>query len=83
VVNKKFVPHAIVNGTTCSHLAIQVHTQVLWIVGSITFGLTILSAIAAFTAKETYMIHLNDCGEEWAKPVSEEEYTKARLAAVA
>ena len=29
------------------------------------------------------MIHLKDCGEEWAKPVSEEEYTKARLAAVA
>jgi len=48
-----------------------------------TFGLAILSAIAAFTAKETFMIHLNDCGEEWAQPVSGEEYAKARLAAVA
>ena len=28
------------------------------------------------------MIHLKECGEEWAKPVSQEEYTKARLAAV-
>ena len=48
-----------------------------------TFGLAILSAIAAFTVKETFMIHLNDCGEEWAQPVSVEEYAKARLAAVA
>ena len=55
----------------------------LWVVGSITFGLAIVSAIAAFTAKETFMIHLNDCGEEWAQPVSAEEYAKARLASVA
>ena len=55
----------------------------LWVVGNITFGLAILSAIAAFTAKETFMIHLNDCGEEWAQPVCREEYVKARLAAVA
>lgn len=60
-----------------------VHTHVLWVVGSITLGLAILSAIAAFTAKETYMIHLNDCGEGWAQPVSAEEYAKARLASVA
>jgi MFS family permease len=83
VANKKFLPNAIVNGTTCSHLAMEVHTHVLWVVGSITFGLAILSAIAAFTAKETFMIRLNDCGEEWAQPVSQEEYVKARLAAVA
>jgi hypothetical protein len=28
------------------------------------------------------MIRLNDCGEEWAQPVSQEEYAKDRLAAV-
>jgi MFS family permease len=83
VANKKFLPAAIVNGSTCRQLALAVHTHVLWVVGSITFGLAILSAIAAFTAKETFMIHLNDCGEEWAQPVSAEEYAKARLAAVA
>ena len=29
------------------------------------------------------MIHLNDCGEEWAQPVSQEEYDQARLVPVA
>src|ERR1700744_1337554 len=80
VANKKFLPNAIVNGTTCSHLAAGVHTHVLWVVGSITFGLAILSAIAAFTAKETFMVHLNDCGEEWAQPVSQEESDEGRPA---
>ena len=47
----------------------------------ITFGITILAAIAAFSARETFKIHLNDCGEKWAEPVSDEEYAKARLEA--
>ena len=28
------------------------------------------------------MIHLNDCGEKWAKPVSKEEYANARVDAL-
>jgi hypothetical protein len=34
-------------------------------------------------AVETFMVHLNDCGEEWAQPVSAAEYAQARLASVA
>jgi len=76
VVDKKFTPTA-----ECVAAADSVHTTVLWTVGSITFGITIIAAIAAFSAKETFKIHLNDCGETWAKPVSDEEYAKARLEA--
>ncbi len=36
----------------------------IWVVGSITFGLAIIAAIAAFTARETFRIHLNDLGNE-------------------
>jgi hypothetical protein len=65
------------------HQATGVHAHVLWVVGSITLGLAILSAIAAFTARETFMIHLIDCGEVWAQPVSAAEYARARLSSVA
>jgi MFS family permease len=82
VVNKKFDGTIEVGGVSCTQLAADVHTHVIWTVGSITFGITILAALAAFSARETFMIHLNDCGETWAKPVSDEEYAKARLDAV-
>jgi MFS family permease len=81
VVKKKFVPGKLVDGKTCSQLASDVHTHVLWTVGSITFGLAIVAAIAAFLARETFMIHLNDCGEKYATPVSQKEYDQARLVA--
>jgi len=48
------------------------------IVGSFTFGCAIIAAIAAYTARETYRIHLNDLGEKDAVPVSAEEYQRIR-----
>jgi hypothetical protein len=54
--------------------------DVVWTVGSITFGLAIIASIAAFTARETYRIHLNDLGDKNAQPVPKEEYDQIRRA---
>ena len=48
------------------------------IVGSFTFGCAIIAAIAAFSARETYRIHLNDLGTKDATPVPAEEYERMR-----
>jgi MFS family permease len=52
-------------------------------VGAITFGLTIVAAIAAWSAKETYRIHLNDLGRPDAVPVPKEEYDRMREQSIA
>jgi len=65
----------------CLEQAQSVHTDVIWTVGGIAFGLTIIAAISAWSARETFRIHLNDCGETWAEPVSTKEYEEARVAA--
>jgi MFS family permease len=51
------------------------------IVGSITFGIGIIAAIAAWSARETYRIHLDDLGDKDAPEVSREEYERIRIAA--
>ena len=48
------------------------------IVGSITFGITVIAAISAFSARETHRIHLNDLGQRNAVPVPREEYERMR-----
>jgi MFS family permease len=48
------------------------------IVGSITFVIGIIAAIAAFTARETYRVHLNDLGRDDAPEVPREEYERIR-----
>jgi len=48
------------------------------IVGSFTFGCAIIAAIAAFSARETYRIHLNDLGVKDATPVPQQEYDRIR-----
>ena len=40
-------------------------------IGALTFGICVIAAIAAFTARETYRIHLNDLGDRNAVPVTE------------
>jgi hypothetical protein len=82
VVDDSFRPNVTVNGQTCAALAESVQSDVIWTVGGITFGLTVLAAIAAWSTRETYRIHLNDCGEPWAEPVSDEAYAQARRQAV-
>jgi MFS family permease len=47
-------------------------------IGAITFGVTIISAIAAYSVRETYRIHLNDLGQRSAEPVDKEDYRRMR-----
>jgi MFS family permease len=50
------------------------------IVGTFTLGCSIIAAVAAFTARETYRIHLNDLGQKDATPVPVQEYERMRAA---
>jgi MFS family permease len=52
-------------------------------VGAIAFGITVIAAIAAFSARETYRLHLNDLGHRDAVPVPKAEYDRLRESAVA
>jgi MFS family permease len=47
-------------------------------IGSLAFGITVISAIAAWSARETYRIHLNDLGDPNAVPVAKPEYDRLR-----
>jgi MFS family permease len=51
------------------------------IVGSITFGIGIIAALAAFSARETYRVHLDDLGNKNAPVVPREEYDRLRAEA--
>jgi len=53
-------------------------TNIPLTIGAITFGITIISAIAAFTARETYRVHLNDLGDRNATPVDKRDYDRLR-----
>jgi hypothetical protein len=48
-------------------------------VGAIAFGITAIAAAAAWSARETYRIHMNDLGNTKAAPVEKEEYVRLRL----
>jgi MFS family permease len=52
------------------------------IVGGITLAITIIAAISAYTAPETYRIHMNDLGEPNAQPVPQAEYDRIRASAM-
>jgi len=52
-------------------------------VGSITLVIAIAAAISAWTARETYRVHMNDLGNRGAAPVPKAEYDQLRLQAVA
>jgi hypothetical protein len=47
-------------------------------IGAITLGVTAIAAIAAFTARETYRVHMNDLGNADAVPVAKAEYDRMR-----
>jgi len=53
------------------------------VVGSITLGVTVLAAIAAFTARETYRMHMHDLGNPSALPVPKAQYDRMRQQTVA
>lgn len=47
-------------------------------IGSICFGITVIGAIAAWSARETFRIPLNELGTPDATPVPREEYDRLR-----
>ena len=50
----------------------------LFCIGSITLGVTILAALACWSARETYRVHMNDLGNPNATPVPKAEYDRLR-----
>ena len=47
-------------------------------VGAITFGVTAIAAVAAFSARETFRLHLHDLGHPGTVPVPKPEYDRMR-----
>ena len=52
-------------------------------VGAITLGITLIAALAAMSARETYRIHLKDLGRPGAVPVPKHEYDRMRTETLA
>ena len=52
-------------------------------IGAITFAVTIVAAVAAWSARETYRIHLNDLGDPHAVAVDKQEYDRMRAQTLA
>jgi MFS family permease len=52
-------------------------------IGAITFAVTLIAATAAWSARETYRIHLNDLGNATAVPVPKDEYDRIREQTIA
>jgi MFS family permease len=51
-------------------------------VGCVAFAVTVVAAIAALTARETYRLRIEDLGKRDAVPVSEEQYREVRANAM-
>jgi len=82
VVEKKFAPDVVLpSGQTCRAAADVIESNVVWTVGSITLGLAIIAAIAAFSARETFRVHMNDLGAKGAPEVPRDEYDRLRAKA--
>jgi len=58
-------------------------TNVPLTVGALAFGVTVVSALAAWSARETYRVHLNDLGDPAAEAVDKAEYDRLRQESVA
>jgi MFS family permease len=52
-------------------------------IGSITLIITAIAAAAAWSARETYRVHLNDLGNPNAVPVPKDEYDRMRAKTIA
>ncbi|MHA6782099.1 MFS transporter [Pseudonocardia saturnea] len=51
------------------------------IIGTFCFVITIIAAAAAYSARETYRVHMNDLGVKGSQPVPKEEYERIRASA--
>jgi MFS family permease len=52
-------------------------------IGAITLAVTVIAAVAAWSARETYRVHLNDLGNRNAIPVPKAEYDRLREQSIA
>ena len=83
VVDKEFQPDVVLRSReTCRTTAGSIESSVVWTVGSITFGLAVIAAIAAFSARETFRMHMNDLGNKNAVPLPGREYDRIRTTGV-
>ena len=57
-------------------------TNVALTVGALAFGVTVVSALAAWSARETYRVHLNDLGDPAPEAVDKAEYDRLRQQSV-
>jgi MFS family permease len=57
-------------------------TSIPLTIGAITFAVTIIAALAALNARETYRIRLSDLGNRAAVPVAKTDYDRMRTQAV-
>ena len=51
-------------------------------IGAIALGICVVSAIAAWSARETYRLHINDLGHRGAAPVPKAEYDRLRAQSI-
>jgi MFS family permease len=51
-------------------------------VGAIAFAITAIAAVAAFSARETYRIEVNDLGNPNAAPIEKQDYDRQRAASL-
>lgn len=58
-------------------------SRIPWTIGGITFAVTIIASLAAWSARETYRVRLHDLGDPAAVPLDEKEYTRLRAAVTA
>jgi MFS family permease len=58
-------------------------TDIPMTIGAITLVICIVAAISAWSARETYRVHLNDLGKKDAVPVPQPEYERLRAEAAA
>ena len=56
-------------------------TNIPLTVGAIAFGITVIAALAAVTARETYRININDLGNPNAVPMPKADYERIRAGA--
>ena len=50
-------------------------------IGALAFAVTLISAVAALSARETYRVHLKDLGDPRAIPVDKRDYDRMRMQA--
>jgi MFS family permease len=57
-------------------------TNVPLTIGALAFGVTVIASIAAWSARETYRVHLNDLGEPGSAAIDKAEYDRLRRQSV-